>query len=106
MKIVTGTKFPSATAFSGDEEVQEYIHQALAEDGTWFEQQTYSGADVIQFFTSLVKNTSNDTIYIWIHPERESFIYSFHTPKEIVEMMNDMVDEAEEQVDKWKKGRK
>lgn len=106
MKIITGTKYPSATAFSGDDEVQEYIEQALADEEYIYEMHSTSGADIINYFTEFVRDTSTETMYIWIHPLRDTFIWSYYTPQEIVKKMDDLVEEAEAQIEKWKAERK
>lgn len=106
MKIITcGNKLPRATAFSGDEEVQEYIEQALADDGVWYEIQINKGADVIDLLEHWVNDTSSTTLYVWLHPDRENLICSESTPQEIIKKMNDVVDEAEEHVAEWKSKR-
>lgn len=92
MRLI-GVKFPKLSAFTDDEEVQEYIMEDLMTDGIWWDIPDEKNA--YYFLEDMAKVQTGDDIYIGIRHENDHISVSTIPPEELARKIDNLVDEAE-----------
>lgn len=97
MRLI-GVKFPKLSAFTDDDEVQEYIIEDLMERSIWWDipDEKYAYG----LIEDIVKVQTGEDMYIGIRHENDYISVSTLSPEELVREINNLMDEAEAAVRK------